>query len=732
MLKSGDVLKCTAPQRRIRILWLSHDAIDTVVIDVDSPRALPETMSVQEILDAISIGDAVLLTDVVEMTFEHEDKIELSRRRVRDRAWRLIGSLVVQVPQIFFPNFRGKKIQGVVDAARTSDEADLLGVTKKLVYHHLRRYWQRGMTLNALLPDYSKCGGPGKSRKAGEKKRGRPRRFGTSTGINVTEKIRQVFQVGFARCYATDRKKAWTLVDAYDKILADFFCEKTIDPETGKVEHVPLEEVRRAGGLPTLKQFQYWAEKDHIRLEVKRRRVGARIYDKDMRGLLGTSTAEVIGPGDRYQIDATLADVYLVSRLDRGRIIGRPVLYVVIDVYSRMIVGIYVGLEGPSWVGAMMALANTAADKVGFCKKFGVDIDPEDWPCRFLPGILLGDGGEIKSEAITTLSTNFNVTIETAAAYRADWKGIVEQRFNLLPARFGPYVPGYIQQDFRARGGHDYRLDAVLDLDEFTAIIIDILLYYNNHHEITKYDRERDVIADGVPSIPVELWEWGLHHRSGAMRSFPEELVQYNLMPRDKATITEIGIHFRSAYYTCPLAIRERWFDKARQDKRWSIEVAYDPRCLDVIYLAAKGNTLSFERCMMTDRSRGLRNVSLAEIEQQALVDGNARADRREQETMARLNLNVSLENRIQQAERKRGAATGQSNASRTKNIRPDRAMEKAARRATEVFRPGQSSSAMAQPTANVMAFPGISAPSAEPDYSLPSLDEILGDDDDS
>lgn len=78
-------------------------------------------------------------------------------------------------------------------------------------------------------------------------------------------------------------------------------------------------------------------------LEIKRKRMGAKRYDKDMRGLLGTSNAQVIGPGSRYQIDATISDVYLVSRLDPSLIIGRPVVYVVIDVFSRLITGIYIG-----------------------------------------------------------------------------------------------------------------------------------------------------------------------------------------------------------------------------------------------------------------------------------------------------------------------------------------------------------------------------------------------------
>ena len=468
-----------------------------------------------------------------------------------------------------------------------------------------------------------------------------------------------------------------------------------------------------------------------MRLDVKRKRVGTKTYDKDMRGLLGTSAAEVMGPGDRYQIDATIVDVYLVSRLDRNRIIGRPVLYVVIDVFSRMVVGIYVGLEGPSWVGAMMALANTAADKVAYCKQFGVDIDPEDWPCHFLPGALLGDGGEIKSETIATLLNNFNVIVENTASYRADWKGAVEQRFRLIPAKFKPFVPGYIQQDFRARGGRDYRLDAVLDIDEFTADIIEILLYFNNHHEIEKYDKDRDVVADGVPAIPVDLWDWGRHYRSGSMRVFPEELVQYSLMPKDKAMVTELGIRFKGAYYTCQAAMDDRWFDKARQDGRWELEASYDPRCLDAVYLPGNGKGISFNRCTMTERSRALKNISLAEAEQQALFDGHAKADRQESSHMARLDLAASLEARTEQAKQKKGKPTEQSDASRTRDIRSNRSKEKEARRTDEAFRPGQPPPNFERPSAQVVPFPGRRPASDGPDYSLPSIDEILGDDDD-
>ena len=55
-------------------------------------------------------------------------------------------------------------------------------------------------------------------------------------------------------------------------------------------------------------------------------------------------------------------------------------MYAIIDVYSRLVTGIYVGLEGPSWIGAMMALDNMIEDKVEYCKKYGIKITEEEWP----------------------------------------------------------------------------------------------------------------------------------------------------------------------------------------------------------------------------------------------------------------------------------------------------------------------------------------------------------------
>jgi len=70
----------------------------------------------------------------------------------------------------------------------------------------------------------------------------------------------------------------------------------------------------------------------------------------------GNAVHHADGPGSVFEVDATLVDVYLVS--DLQQCIGQPVVYTVTDVFSSMLVGVYVGLEGPSWHEAIRAIEN--------------------------------------------------------------------------------------------------------------------------------------------------------------------------------------------------------------------------------------------------------------------------------------------------------------------------------------------------------------------------------------
>lgn len=230
-----------------------------------------------------------------------------------------------------------------------------------------------------MLPDYENSGGKGKEKAAGSVKRGRPRKniSKIGSGINVDEETKKIFRVAINRYYHTKNENSFRT--AYDFMVKDFYTED-YRFENGIKKAMIIE----PNLIPTIDQFRYWYEKENNIKKKLTSRKGDKKYQLNNRAITGKSDTNIMGPGSRYQIDATVADVYLVSRSNRDWIIGRPVIYVVIDVFTRMVTGLYVGLEGPSWIGAMMAIANAASDKVQYCKEYGINITTEDWPCKHM------------------------------------------------------------------------------------------------------------------------------------------------------------------------------------------------------------------------------------------------------------------------------------------------------------------------------------------------------------
>ncbi|WP_242828072.1 hypothetical protein [Enterocloster clostridioformis] len=107
-------------------------------------------------------------------------------------------------------------------------------------------------------------------------------------------------------------------------------------------------------------------------------RNGLTDYQRNKRPLFGSAMSwrDKIGA---FQMDATQADIYLVSSVDKSAVIGRPNIYMAVDTTTQLIAGIYVGLDAGEQA-VINCLANAATDKVEFCQKYGIDIKPDEWP----------------------------------------------------------------------------------------------------------------------------------------------------------------------------------------------------------------------------------------------------------------------------------------------------------------------------------------------------------------
>lgn len=678
-----------------RVLWIDEGYILAFVFDIAAKKGFPYPRKTSEILEALSTGAAVKITEDPWARIIRDEHLTKKEKECRDKAWGIIAPIVAQEPSIYERRLRGSLVKKSVEKYNEGKQKEKL--IEKTVYGYLRRFWQRGKTPNALIPDYANSAGKGQRKGAGTKKRGRPRKYKNDPDIgegkNVTEQDRRIFRIAINTFYNTSKKN--TLTNAYEQMVKLYYKEDIRYDENGVMKSI----LKHHNEIPTLEQFRYWYKVEHqsnVEKTIKSR-TGAKNFSLKNRAILGTSKAETRGPGSRFQIDATVADVYLISKYNSNWIIGRPVIYVVIDVFSRMIAGIYVGLEGPSWLGAMTALANAAADKVKFCREYGIEITEEDWPVHHLPDAILGDRGELLGMPIEeNFIPNLHVRVENTASYRADWKGLVERHFAIFHDHVKPFVPGYVDVDFRQRGGRDYRLDGRLTVDAFTSIIIRIVLFHNREHNLTKYVKDEEMIADDVPTIPIELWKWGITNRSGRLKSFSEEIVKLNLMPTSQATITPKGIKLqgKEMYYTCSKAEEEQWFERARSNllapSEKYLTISYDIRKPDFIYLISSDGR-DFEKCFLLDSESRYSGKNFYDIEYMLDVEERDNERHKNKELQSKVDLVAEIESIVAESEKVTDpSAETLSNRQRVSNIRDNRAAEKSARRDTEGFEIGQ------------------------------------------
>lgn len=581
MLLRNDLLHYTEPSpRTVRILWIAPEQSHAYAFDVATQSVDVELIQLPAVYADIQAGRASVLPADPYLMVVSQELLPAKHLQLRARAWEIIETLVAQEPQIYEPRLRGQLV-----AQATARHQ----VSHPTIYRYLRRYWQRGQTPNALLPDYGNSGARGKVRQSSEGvKRGRPRKNAAEAGagLNADEDIRRVFRVATARYAAASPR--FSRLGAYQQMLVEFFAGRRVDAGSGRVLAAP---VPGLGPVPTFGQFNYWLDHDDDRPPEVGRRAPAVLPPVVQAAVPALSAAALPPgrPGAGFYLDAVRAEVQLVSRADRNQAIGRPLVYLVTDSFSRMVCGVYVGLGEVEWSQGILALANCSADKQRFSAQFGRSIDHVQWPCRHLPEALFVNAGLTLGWNGDALLNNFHLRCMAVDSGPDDWRAVLEKRFRLLAP---------------AQAGMPSRLDGVLDLDQFTRIVLDCVLYYNS----------RQQCAQAGNVTPLQLWEWGREHRSGGLKIYPEQLIRCSLMPVAQASVTPAGIALFDSLYSCPRAIEERWFERARARGGWPVRVAYDPSNLDTVYFLDPGAPLQYHACHLADASAAHQHLSAAEI----------------------------------------------------------------------------------------------------------------------
>lgn len=595
-----------------------------------------------------------------------------------------------------------------VRASRLNQAIAESGKGKPTLYRLLRRYWQRGQMKNALLPDYKNSGAGGKRRNFTTSKAGRPRIYGIGRGEPVTESVRKQFRIICDKYLMND--KGFSIRYSYIKFTKAY-----------KLKHPDAEEHE----IPTLRQFQYFYKTEYTKATQLTVKTPQGNYKKDVRPLHGTATEQALGPGSRYEIDATIADIYLVDDNEPDKVIGRPTIYMVIDVFSRMVAGFYIGFDNPSFPVAMKALICSFDSKVKACAEYGIDISEEQWPCVGIPDVLLADRGELMSHQANYLVDAIGVRLESAPPRRGDAKGIVERSFGTLQAKFKPYMPGVVTGNkVKKHGERDYRVEAAVARSDFIEILLYSILAHNLNKPLEKYDRAPDM-PESLPSIPIELWRWGLQHRTGRLRAIDTDIAKILLLPRQKVTVSELGVKLWGLTYTGKEIIQTGWMHRSSEVSRpKKLFAAYELGSANHIYLFSEEGKNTFWVCDLSSQSREFRDLTWYQVWERQAAQKQTLAEANYRFAPVERDFDDLLEKKLKKAKKNRKTST-LSNAQKINEIKGNKRNVREQERKELAIQPAR---AKQEEVAPVIPIKG-----EEENYQLPDfIPELFDDEDDN
>lgn len=462
------------------------------------------------------------------------------------------------------------------------------GASKTLVYQLFSLLCRFGFHESSLRSGLHNCGAPGKLRPCDQGGRKKP---GAKT---VAQKIAAEFgstleaeQPGMSSDWRALIVAGYSRIPSPKPPIPDI-CTAIIESSFGttyRQENGHLVKVDpKLGCYPNHRQIRRVIETEFPRLQRLLEKTTQGHFKRSMRGLVGRNWEGVYGPGHTWAIDSTIGDIFLRSSVNRAWIIGRPIVYIIVDVWSTAIVGFYVCLTGPSWNTAKVSL---------FCASAPPDFVGELWgyqpmltlnPAPSMCGVLMCDRGEYLSKAASLTAAKLIPTMSYAPPYRPDLKGLVEVLHRIEKDRQYFFVPGAIDQRRAEYELRKYRpQESVFTMQEFVAYLSSIFSNYNlsadREHRLDAHMR-----ASGVFPSPAGLWHWGHEMGIGFSRSIPRSELISSLLPSEKARVTRQGILLGGKEYRSDVTDELQWTALARNFGAMDIQTSYFPGSVSRIW----------------------------------------------------------------------------------------------------------------------------------------------------
>jgi putative transposase len=309
------------------------------------------------------------------------------------------------------------------------------------------------------------------------------------------------------------------------------------------------------------------------------KRVKAREGNKAARDQYAPSKGQFPGadfPLSVVQIDHTPMDIILVDDIHRQPI-GRPWLTLLIDVYSRMVLGFYISFDPPGNLSLGLCLAHAFLPKEKWLAKLGIETA---WPCWGVPRTIHADNAkEFRGNMLQKACKEYGIDLEWRPVATPHYGAHIERLLGTLNGEIHA-APGTTFANPQERGEYDSEGQAAMSLAEFEKwfSILCVEAYHQKPHSEL-----------GMP--PVAKWQEGILG-SGKKpglgvppRITDERRLKLDLMPYETRTVQQYGIVWDHIGYQHDLL--RRWInapDPENPRLKRKFLCRRDPRDISVIW----------------------------------------------------------------------------------------------------------------------------------------------------
>lgn len=240
------------------------------------------------------------------------------------------------------------------------------------------------------------------------------------------------------------------------------------------------------------------------------------------------------------QIDHTLMNVIVVHEETRQPL-KRPWITLAIDVYSRMILGMYITLEAPSAMSAGMCVSHAILPKEQWLTELG--IENVEWPCWGVMDVLHMDNArEFRGESLRDACNEYGIDPVLRPVKTPHYGAHIERLMGTVSKELTK-LPGATFSNPKERGEYDSEGRALLTMHELEQWMALFVAKY--HHRI----------HGGIGMSPLQKYSEGLLGGNGKPpRGLPprrtdEEKVRVDFLPIIRRTIQPYGVVINGIHY---------------------------------------------------------------------------------------------------------------------------------------------------------------------------------------